>query len=40
MTKRQKHKGRKRPRSWHRRFAGPDRAYAAALKRLKKAGMT
>lgn len=34
MTHRQKHKGKKRPRSWHHRLAGPDRALRKALRRL------
>jgi len=33
-TKRQKHKGKKRPRSWHRRGKGPDRAFKAASKKI------
>ncbi|PFG17210.1 hypothetical protein ATK74_1773 [Propionicimonas paludicola] len=37
MTHRQKHKGKKRPRSWHHRWAGPDRALRAALRRLEAA---
>jgi hypothetical protein len=39
MTKRQKHKGKKRPRSWHRRGAGPDTAYRWAMRRLVRAGI-
>jgi hypothetical protein len=35
----QKGKHMKRKRSWHRRGAGPDRAFRAAMRRLKKAGM-
>lgn len=34
MTKRQKHKNKKRPRSWHRRGAGPDRAWNRAARKL------
>lgn len=34
MTHRQKHKGKKRPRSWHHRWAGPDRALRKALRLL------
>lgn len=37
MGHRQKHKGSKRPRSWHRRFSGPDRALRRALRRLDEA---
>lgn len=35
--KRQKHKGMKRPRSWHRRYATPDRAFARAVRKLERA---
>lgn len=34
---RQKHKGMKRPRSWHRRYAGPDWAFLTATKKLDRA---
>lgn len=34
MGHRQKGKSMKRKRSWHRRGAGPDRAWARAVKRL------
>lgn len=37
MGHRQKSKGMKRPRSWHRRFAGPDRALRKALRRIDRA---
>jgi len=36
MSKRQKHKGKKRPRSWHRRGSGPNNALKKALKRIEK----
>jgi len=39
MGHRQKGKSMKRKRSWHRRGAGPDNAFAAAMRRLAKAGM-
>lgn len=37
MGRRQKGKGHKRKRSWHRRGVGPDRAWARAVKQLDKA---
>lgn len=37
MGHRQKHKGKKRPRSWHRRFDGPDRALRRALRSIDEA---
>lgn len=36
----QKGKSKKRKRSWHHRGAGPDWAFAKAVKKLTKAGMT
>ncbi|UIW13297.1 hypothetical protein SEA_CREWMATE_45 [Arthrobacter phage Crewmate] len=39
MGHRQKGKGAKRKRSWHRRGSGPDRAFAYAMRRLARAGM-
>ena len=39
MGHRQKGKGHKRKRSWHRRGAGPDRSFARAVRRLERAGM-
>lgn len=40
MGSRQKGKSMKRKRSWHHRGAGPDWAFAHAVKKLTKAGMT
>lgn len=40
MTKRQKHKGSKRPRSWHHRGTGPDKAFALAMERIDPAMTT
>jgi hypothetical protein len=37
MGHEQKGKSRKRKRSWHRRGAGPDRAWARAIRRIEKA---
>lgn len=37
MGHRQKGKGSKRKRSWHRRGDGPDAAFRAAMKRINKA---
>lgn len=37
MTHRQKHKGKKRPRSWHHRYNTPDRAFARAVRKLNRA---
>lgn len=37
MGRRQKAKGMKRPRSWHRRFDGPGRAWRQAAARLDRA---
>ena len=37
MRDRQKGKHLKRPRSWHHRFNGPDRAFSAAIRRLDEA---
>lgn len=34
---RQKHKGKKRPRSWHHRYNTPDRAFARAARKLDRA---
>lgn len=40
MGSRQKGKSRKRKRSWHRRGIGPDLAFAAAMRKLTRAGMS
>lgn len=40
MGHRQKGKGPKRKRSWHRRGAGPDRAFRSAMRRLERAGIS
>ncbi|QKT08046.1 hypothetical protein HUN08_13270 [Gordonia sp. X0973] len=37
MTGRQAHKGKKRPRSWHRRFNGPDKAHLVAQRKIDRA---
>lgn len=34
---RQKHKGKKRPRSWHHRYNTPDKAFAKAVRKLDRA---
>ncbi|WIC90194.1 hypothetical protein SEA_VROOMVROOM_44 [Arthrobacter phage VroomVroom] len=39
MGHRQKGKGLKRKRSWHRRGYGPDRAFRSAMRRLERAGI-